>query len=485
MAKQLTAAAVERLKPARERREIRDGGAPGLHLVIQTSGVKSWALRFRRPGTKRSAKLTLGRVDVTNRAPLPEPVVGQLLTLAEARRLAGELNHSLALGRDPAAAKRREKLEREARSRSTFATAAADFVEQHARRRTRGWKETARLLGLRPADEGEGFELISKGLVDSWRDKPIADIDGDEIHLLIDEVRGRGVPGLERRNQEPSEPRARALFRAMSKMFSWLVAKRRLANTPCAGVERPDTPRSRDRVLNEAEVANFWKAASAERREFAALLKTLLLTAQRLGEVSGMTCAELSDGIETWTIPGARTKNHLTQTVPLSKMARELIEGVIRKKGNLVFTTTGETPISGWSKIKTRLDAAMEVPDWRLHDLRRTAATMMADPLGVPPHIIEAVLNHISGHKAGVAGVYNRARYATEMRQALDAWARYVALIVDDDLYAAHRAHLRRGGDRAREAFVAAIREGCERWSLYLRAIAGPPENVVAMPVRA
>jgi hypothetical protein len=115
MAKTLTAAAVARLRPGKERIEVRDGGAPGLHLIIQASGVKSWAVRYRRPGTRKNVKLTLGRADVTSRDPVAEPAVGGFLTLAEARVLAARMNHEQALGRDPAAAKRRDLLARGAR----------------------------------------------------------------------------------------------------------------------------------------------------------------------------------------------------------------------------------------------------------------------------------------------------------------------------------------------------------------------------------
>ena len=195
---------------------------------------------------------------------------------------------------------------------------------------------------------------------------------------------------------------------------------------PCTGVHRPATLKARDRILTDAELVKFWKAANAERVEFGALLKLLLLTGCRLNEVAGMRRAEI-DGA-TWTIPGERTKNGRAHVVPLSPLVRELITSV-PTEGDLVFTTNGATPPSGWSKIKNRLDAAMKIPPWRLHDLRRTAATGMAD-IGVAPHIVEAVLNHVSGHKSGVAGVYNRAQYAAEKKAALARWATHVEALI-------------------------------------------------------
>jgi integrase len=427
MAKQLTAAAVQRLRPSNVRREIRDGGCPGLYLIIQSTGHRSWALRFRRPGGK-PAKLTLGPADLTGREGEGEPVLGAPLTLASARRLAIELHRQRALGKDVVAFRHRERLEREARGAKTFAAAAADYIEQYAMRRTRGWRDRARLLGLRPTAEGKGLQLIPKGLADRWRDRPVAEIDGDDIHRITDEARERGVPGLERRAEGPSESQARAMFAGLSKLFAWLIEKRRLSANPCTGVHRPPALAARDRVLADAELVKFWKAADAERKEFGALLKLLLLTGCRLNEVAGMRRDELSEDGATWTIPGERTKNARAHVVPLSPPARELIASV-GTDTELVFTTNGATPVSGWSKIKNRLDAAMKIRRWRLHDLRRTFVTGLAE-LGMRPDVIELTVNHISGLRGGIAGVYNRSELLPERRAALECWATHMQGLV-------------------------------------------------------
>ncbi len=178
-------------------------------------------------------------------------------------------------------------------------------------------------------------------------------------------------------------------------------------------------------MLTDAEVAKFWRAADDE--TFGPLLKLLLLTGCRRNEVAGMRRTELSDDRATWTIPGARTKNHRVHVVPLAPLARKMIP--TEDVGDLVFTTNGRTHVSGWSKIKSRLAAAMKIPPWRLHDLRRTCATGMAE-IGIAPHIVEACLNHVSGAKAGVAGTYNRAQYAPEKRAALERWASHVEGLV-------------------------------------------------------
>jgi integrase len=221
------------------------------------------------------------------------------------------------------------------------------------------------------------------------------------------------------------------MFSVLSKMFSWLVQHRRLSHNPCVGVHRPDTPKSRDRVLSDHEIIKFWEAADAEPTVFAAPLKLLLLTGCRLNEVAGMQLSELNSDHSIWIIPGERTKNGRAHSVPLSQIAQTILQGALKREAlnGLAFSTTNKSPVSGWSKIKRRLDHRMNTTDWRLHDLRRTAATGMAD-IGIQPHVIEAALNHISGSRAGVAGVYNRALYAAEKKAALECWAKHVESII-------------------------------------------------------
>jgi integrase len=428
MPKPLSAAAVAKLKPRRVRCEIRDGGAVGLSLTIQPSGHKSWTMRFRRPNG-RPAKLTLGPIDLSGKESSAEPAIGTPLTLAAARWLAGEVHRQRATGRDVVAdhfTNRRAAIDQRA---NTFAAAARDFIDDHARPKTRRWREKARLLGIAySVDDGTPL-LLKDGLAARWRDKPISEISGHDIYTVTDEARRYGVPGIPAtRNPGSSDARGRALALTLSKLFGWLVAHRRITINPSVGVYRPPAPAPRDRVLTTAEIRRLWAACADIGEPFGALVKLLLLTGQRRDEVARMTRAELSDDGATWTLPGSRTKNKRAHVVPLPPLAREVLGEVkqIAGKPGYIFTTNGSTPVSGFSKIKNRLDHAMgEVPPWQLHDLRRTAATGMAE-LGIAPHIIEAVLNHVSGAKAGVAGVYNRAAYADQKRAALASWAEYV-----------------------------------------------------------
>jgi integrase len=432
MSKPLTAAAVAKLRPGNDRREIPDGACPGLYLVVQPSGAKSWALRFRRPSGK-PAKLVLGSVYATaDKEPDIAPSIGGHLTLAAAHRLVTELRHKIAQGRDPAAMHLAEKQHRRVAAieaaKNTFAAAAKDWIAEDASQNTRGWHEQARLLGCEP----ETLAFIPKGLAERWAERPVIEIDGHDIYAIVDETRRLGAPGLKRRSDGPTESRARAMLSCLSTMFDWLVRKRRVVVNPCAGVPRPETPKARDRVLSKDEIVKFWVAAGAAESRFAAALKLLLLTGCRLNEVCGMRDGELREDGTVWEIPGTRTKNHKPHVVPLPPLARDIIAGVHRIDGtDLVFANpTRKTPLSGWSRVKKQLDAAMRAPPWVLHDARRTAATGMAE-LGIAPHIVEAALNHISGAKAGVAGTYNRAAYAEEKKAALERWAAHIAGLVE------------------------------------------------------
>ena len=428
MAKVLTAQAVSKLKcTGTLPLEVPDAQAPGLHLVIYPSGKKSWALRFRRPDS-RPAKLVLGSVStVADDKRDPDPVVGGHLTLAAARRLAGALKHEIATGKDVAANHQAEKRSVAMSAENTFSAAATDFILQHAKKKTRRWQDQARLLGLRECDDG--LELADKGLAARWRDRPLSEIDADTAFRLIEEVRHKGVPGLERRNDDASEPRARAMHSVLSKMFNWLAEKRRVSLNPLDVLKRPSPPKARDRVLSDNEIVKLWMAAEEASKPFDAAIKLLLLTGCRLNEVAQMEISEFSEDL--WTIPGSRTKNHRTHVVPLASLVQRIIAKTERLDGcKYLFSTNGLTPISGWSKTKARLDIAMEgVPAWRLHDLRRSVATGMGE-LGIPPHIIELVLNHVSGAKAGVAGTYNRSVQMPERRAALEAWAKHIEGLV-------------------------------------------------------
>jgi integrase len=335
-------------------------------------------------------------------------------------------------------------------------------------------REAKRLLGLvadgkDPADERRQSALQAadtlRKLVDRYlkyakaKQKPRSYIE-TERHLLVNwkPLHSDSVFHIHRRHvaarlaeiaskQGPvAASHARA---ALSAVFNWAIREGLdIAANPVSGTNRLSESRSRERVLTDVELKAIWRAC--EESDYGRIVRLLMLTAQRRDEVGAMQWNEVAGDL--WTIPGARTKNHREHILPLPPTALMLIEAQPhRNDRDFIF---GDGPrrngdkqrgFSGWSKAKAELDAritaarkealgdeAEPLPHWTLHDLRRTAATRMADRLAVLPHIVEAILNHVSGHRAGVAGVYNRASYATEMRDALERWASEVSRIVAD-----------------------------------------------------
>jgi hypothetical protein len=246
----LTAVAVRNIKPAEKRREVADGGAPGLLLLVLPTGNKSWIMRYRRPDSKQMAKVTLGTVDAGGR-PECEAKMGGHLTLGAARRLAAEVRDMIRAGRDPG----REKLaEREAER--TFAAAAAAYIEEHAKPHTRRWQETARLLGVDPADTKE---LTKGGLAQRWQAKPVSRVTAGDVYEVVSEARSTGIPGLSAR-RGVSDGRARAMSLALSGMMGWCMRHRWVPSNPCLGMYRPAPAAARDRVLTDGEIVQLWNA---------------------------------------------------------------------------------------------------------------------------------------------------------------------------------------------------------------------------------
>jgi integrase len=436
MAKTFTQAAVAKAKPIPGKtRIIKDAGSRGMFLVVQSSGHKSFAMRWRRAGGGED-KIVLGPVDLTGRCHDAEPVIGQPLGLVQARHLAAKLNANRAAGIDVVArhraAKQRQGIAINEAASNSFSAAVGDFVAQHAKPKTRGWKETASLLGV--TDE---LEMKKNGLADRWSDHDIRSIDGHNLFNVVEEARRFGIPGTPTKRDGPSESRARKMHAALSQMFSWLQQRRRIEVNPMASLHPPTVPASRDRVLSTNEIVKLWAAIDASQpgtqfaEPYAAVIKLLLITGCRLNEIARLEWSEVSEDCTTLTIPGSRTKNHLVFIVPLPPLARSLFPTKIMIDEKYVFSTSGGiAPVSIGSKIKGRLDAAMgDVLPWRLHDIRRTVATGMA-AIGVPPHVVEAVLNHISGFRASVAGTYNRHSYLTEKKEALERWASHLEGVV-------------------------------------------------------
>jgi integrase len=226
-------------------------------------------------------------------------------------------------------------------------------------------------------------------------------------------------------------------------VYGWALKRDTVERNPFANLPVPASPSKRERVLTDDEVTRVWHATSADGLPYGQIIRLLILTGQRREEVAGMKWAELSDDLSAWTIPGSRTKNGMPHIVPLNSLANELVRGLLpvdamearvdlyerRRELTLVVPGVKGTPFGGWSKSKTELDKASKVSDWRVHDLRRTLATGL-QRLGVRLEVTEAVLNHISGSRAGIIGVYQRHNWADEKRMALEAWATHLATLV-------------------------------------------------------
>jgi integrase len=347
------------------------------------------------------------------------------------------------------AEKHRKRITLLENSANTFAIGARDFIDEHTVRKTgkkpRRWRENARMLGL---DYSSDEPTIIRGsIADRWRDKPAPEITADDIYLLIQEARRHGVPGMAKKGKAPSDARGRHLAAVLSSLFKWLKAHRRIKVNPCLELEKPAPSLSRDRVLTSTELRELWLACDAigaepgqnTRPPWGAFVKLLMLTGARRNEIARLVDAELVD--DMISLPGSRTKNALPHDLPLPLLALEILAEVQRFPNcKFVFSTNGRTPISGFSKLKKALDKIIAdqrardgmtepMPLWRLHDIRRSVSTGMNE-LGVMPHHVEACLNHISGSKAQVAGVYNKAKYNPEKRAALQAWADQVRSIV-------------------------------------------------------
>jgi integrase len=450
--KQLTSEGIKKRKPGKDREEIRDGTRPLLLVVQPKSGVKSFAMRFRRPSGE-GVKLTLGPFS-PNAEDAKEPILGQPLTLASARVLVEKIEQQRAEGIDVVENYRLRKLSRRSvaarNAASTFAGEAQWFIDGYKiekgprkGQRPRGGRETARLLGLDYPKDGGDPTIIKGGLSDRWRNTPVTAITKDAILDLIEEAERHGVPGIESRNAGSSEARSRHLAAALGAMFRWLSKKRRISVSPFVGMDRPPPSTKREMVLNfRAEIRKadelrwFWKACEEIGGPFGAALQLLLITACRRDEIALMTWDELNDDRTTLRLPGDRTKSGRDHEVPLSATARDIIQGLPRLSDRYVFSTNGKTPISGFNRIKKSIDALMiaqaekekaEFRPFRIHDLRRTAATGMVTN-GTLPHVAEAVLGHSPG---GLIAVYQHADFAAEKRQALASWGSYVRRIVD------------------------------------------------------
>jgi len=404
----LTDLFIRNLKPAEKEYTRREKG--GFGIRVHPSGRKTFFYLYRVDGQRRF--LNLGDYPTTKLKEARQDY-------EEARTKVKLLKHGRDEGSDPVEHRKSKKDVREERRKAhTMTELVTEYIERHAKRFKRSWQEDERIL--------------NREVVPAWGNRKAADINKRDVIHLLDGIVDRGSPAM-----------ANNSFQIIRKMFNYAVEKDILPYTPCAGIKLPSPKIARDRVLNAAEIKTLWYSLdnAAISDEIKRALKLILVTAQRPGEVIGMHASEI-DG-NWWTIPVERSKNKKAQRVYLTAMALELI-GSTDKKGfmfpcphktkkkaidphalaiavhrNLEWPITDKEGKLLYDKDgKPATENKLGIDQFTPHDLRRTAATFMAE-MGEMDEVIDAILNH---SKQGVIRVYNQYRYDKEKQAALESW---------------------------------------------------------------
>lgn len=369
-----------------------DSELRGFGLKVTPSGTKTYVLQYRMGGRgSPTQRFTIGRH-------------GSPWTPAEARREAERLLMQSRLGTSPRAA----AIERQRQDIDLAVSQYSQkFMEEYGRRH---WRTSTR---------ANVKSYFNRWVIPVVGRKSIALLHRRDIAAIFDRI--------------PSENGAvpRNVFAFIRKMMAWAVERGDIDLNPLAGLKSPPSVPSRERVLDEDELGHVWEATHQLGYPFGTIIRLLILTGQRRDEVARMRWSELSRKTEEWALPPERTKNARSHTVPLSSVfvaELDAIAGQAWPRDGYVFTTNGYSPFSGFSKMKAKLVELTPavIEPWRIHDLRRTLATGF-QRLAVRFEVTEAVLNHVSGARSGVAGVYQRHDWKDEKRQALETWAARVS----------------------------------------------------------
>lgn len=393
------------LPPGKSEAIYFDDDIPGFGLRIRAQGSRTFVFQYKLGSKQR--RLALG--------------VASALAVTKARKTAGTLYARVRLGQDPAA----DKAEAQRQVSETFRSYLDQYLEALQKRyRPRSFKEIERHL-TKHAKPLHQMQLAKVGR-------------RDVASVIVAVTNAAGGP---------TANRVRA---SLSTFFTWAMQRGLAENNPVIGTEKNEE-KSRDRVLTPAEFRLIWNALEDD--QHSAIIKLLALTGQRANEIGGLRRSEIHDG--QIILSAERTKNARPHVLPLSEAAAAIIAQ--QPRGTDLIFGNDERGFANWSTCKKRLDERIAkanggdpIEHWTPHDLRRSFATYAAGGLpehllkklpaqdrdaagglGIEPHVIEAVLNHVSGHKAGVAGVYNRSTYAREKKTALDLWADRLIAIVE------------------------------------------------------
>lgn len=377
-------------EPGRKDRLAFDTATPGLGVRVTGAGTKTFLVQWTDPATKQKRREPLG--------------VWGNITIEQARDAARARLGDVAKGIDPRAA-RMERRAAAAKEKADSALTLERLVDD--------WS-ALHLAHKRQRYADEAVRALKRAFAAHLR-KPAVRLTKAEAVEVLDALLKAGSASM--------AGRTLAYGRAC---FAWAEKRGKVAGNPFEGIPIGTGIVKRERVLTPEEIGRIWTAAAATAEPWGPLFRVLLLTLARREEVGAMRWSEVSADLTTWTIPGARMKRGQSHTVALPEAARDALSAVKRRKGvDLVFTTTGKTPVSGWTKAKAALDKAAKVTDWRLHDIRRTGVSILAS-MGFSPVVADLLLAHQPASLSTVARVYQRHDYAPERKAALKAWAAHV-----------------------------------------------------------
>lgn len=376
--------------PGQKDRLAFDTECKGLGVRVTAAGTRTFIVQWQDPATLQKRREPLG--------------VWGGITVDQARDAARIRLGDVAKGLDPRAERLAVRAKSEAEradAKLTLEALVDDWDKLH-------------LQGRRPRYRAEAIRAIKYAFSDDLK-KPASRLSRPGVVNVLDK--------LVRAETTTIAGRTLAYGRAC---YGWALKRGKVGANPFAGLPIPTVVQARERVLSGEELGRVWNAATGMREPWGPLLRLLALTLARREEVAGMRWSELAKDLSTWTIPSTRMKRGQSHVVVLTDAAQDALRSVTRIEGqDLVFSTTGKTAVSGFTKAKATLDKTAKVTDWRLHDFRRTGVSALAE-MGIDSIVADLLLAHQPTKLSAVARVYQRHDFAKERKAALEAWAAYV-----------------------------------------------------------